>query len=102
MSKRSQNGAKSATGTTSEVDVAALERAVKLETAPVRQGEKNEANTKRRAVMSGNWKLNPKTAADAKTLAALVGAARRDVDADVDVFVCPPAPFLADVVRVVR
>ena len=40
----------------------------------------------------------------ANTLAALVGAAARDgADArGCDVFVCPPAPFIADVARTVR
>jgi triosephosphate isomerase len=62
---------------------------------------------KRNAVMAGNWKLNPKTLDEARTLAALVGAAARDggigtKGSRTDVFVCPPAPFVAEVARTVR
>ena len=84
-------------------DVAALERAVALESraTPLRV-EDGSRTTTRRAVMAGNWKLNPRTREEATTLARLTGAAKRESGDDVDVFVCPPAVFLGDVARAVR
>lgn len=83
--------------------VARLERAIAL--TDVRDGGAVKPTTTRRAIMAGNWKMNPKTASEAATLAALVGAAA-GMDGEsaraCEVLVCPPAPFIADVARIVR
>ena len=85
--------------------VASLERSM-AKVSPIAGSDSASARqvATRRPVMAGNWKLNPTTADAAKTLAALVGAAARDGgdDRGCDVFVCPPAPFIADVARTVR
>ena len=49
--------------------------------------------------MAGTWKMNPSTAEEAASLAALVAAAARAADdgsgsRGCDILVCPPAPFL--------
>jgi len=99
-----------ATTTTTEVNadaVARLERAVAMEqqARPVAGGK--EPVKRRTAVMAGNWKLNPKTMDEARTLAALVGAAAREDKApgvktrECEVFVCPPSPFISEVSRIV-
>jgi hypothetical protein len=84
--------------------VARLERAVAME-APATQ----RAKATRKAVMAGNWKLNPKTLDEARTLAALTGAAAREEKGvpgvkprACEVFVCPPSPFISEVARIVR
>jgi len=98
------------TTTTTEVNadaVARLERAVAMEqqARPVAGGK--EPVKRRTAVMAGNWKLNPKTMDEARTLAALVGAAAREDKApgvktrECEVFVCPPSPFISEVSRIV-
>jgi len=98
------------TATTTEVNadaVARLERAVAMEQPkPVKAGGK-EPVKRRTAVMAGNWKLNPKTMDEARTLAALVGAAAKEDKApgvktrECEVFVCPPAAFISEVSRIV-
>ena len=85
--------------------VASLERSMaQVASFPGSAGASARGSATRGAVMAGNWKLNPTTREAANTLAALVGAAARDgADArECDVFVCPPAPFIADVARTVR
>ena len=85
--------------------MASLERSMaQVASFPGSAGASARGSATRRAVMAGNWKLNPTTREAANTLAALVGAAARDgADArECDVFVCPPAPFIADVARTVR
>lgn len=101
-----------ASTTTTEVNadaVARLERAVAMDQQPkpVKAGGKEPPVKKRTAVMAGNWKLNPKTMDEARTLAALVGAAAKEDKApgvktrECEVFVCPPAPFISEVSRIV-
>ena len=80
---------------------------VKLERAMALVDVKASSSGARRAIMAGNWKMNPKTASEAATLAALVGACARDdttpgaVKRACEVLVCPPAPFIAEVARIV-
>ena len=80
-----------------------MERAIAL--TDVRDGGAVKPTSTRRAIMAGNWKMNPKTASEAATLAALLGAAA-GTDGEsaraCEVLVCPPAPFIADVARIVR
>jgi len=99
-----------ATTTTTEVNadaVARLERAVAMEQQARPVGGGKEPVKRRTAVMAGNWKLNPKTMDEARTLAALVGAAAREDKApgvktrECEVFVCPPSPFISEVSRIV-
>lgn len=87
--------------------VARLERAVAMgQPEPVKAGGKKPVK-RRTAVMAGNWKLNPKTMEEARTLAALVGAAAKEDKApgvktrECEVFVCPPAAFISEVSRIV-
>jgi hypothetical protein len=86
----------------------ALERSMAMASVRAEVGARDESGRgKRNAVMAGNWKLNPKTLDEARTLAALVGAAARDGGigtnkSKTEVFVCPPAPFAAEVARTVR
>ena len=58
----------------------------------------------RRPLMAGNWKMNPKTLAEAETLAALVAAAAKAdggvAKSNADVLVCAPAAFLAPVGKI--
>lgn len=103
---------RTAASTTTEVNadaVARLERAVAMDQQPkpVKAGGKEPPVKRRTAVMAGNWKLNPKTMDEARTLAALVGAAAKEDKApgvktrECEVFVCPPAPFISEVSRIV-
>ena len=86
----------------------ALERSMAMASVRAEVDARDESGRgKRKAVMAGNWKLNPKTLDEARTLAALVGAAARDGGigtnkSKTEVFVCPPAPFAAEVARTVR
>ena len=94
----------------------ALERSMAMASVRAEVGARDESGRgKRNAVMAGNWKLNPKTLDEARTLAAMVGAiAARRVESGTrdggigtnksktEVFVCPPAPFAAEVARTVR
>jgi hypothetical protein len=74
---------------------------------------------RRQAIMAGNWKCNPSTLEQARTLAALVAAnASSDVQEKesygmnnmnmnkrkqrVDVLICPPAAFISEVSQLVR
>ena len=108
--RRATHATTTTTTTTTEVNadaVARLERAVAMEqqARPVAGGK--EPVKRRTAVMAGNWKLNPKTMDEARTLAALVGAAAREDKApgvktrECEVFVCPPSPFISEVSRIV-
>jgi len=87
--------------------VASLERAIALpDVRDGADGARRGGAAGRRAIMAGNWKMNPKTASEAATLAALVGACAAGETTTstraCEVLVCPPAPFIADVARIVR
>ena len=87
--------------------VATLERAIALpDVRDGADGARRGGAARRRAIMAGNWKMNPKTASEAATLAALVGACAAGETTTTtracEVLVCPPAPFIADVARIVR
>jgi hypothetical protein len=56
-------------------------------------------NQRRRPVIAGNWKLNPTTAQEAKTMSKLLASNFVNHDRnDVEVVVFPPDPFISTVI----
>ena len=53
-----------------------------------------DANPQRRALIAGNWKLNPSTAQDADALLALLASNVRTMATPPEIVIFPPMPFL--------
>ena len=53
-----------------------------------------DAQPQRRALIAGNWKLNPSTAQDADALLALLASNVRTMATPPEIVIFPPMPFL--------
>ena len=60
------------------------------------------STVRRRPLVIGNWKMNGETAGNERLLGALRARLERDLLERVDVAVCPPFPYLAQVAELVQ